>query len=222
MNKQQISEEYDRLEYFKKVTGKIQSSLQRKKEIVDFMDYATDYFIETNKDKFLFMEIGLAYGANFVLMGNVMSWQSKEVFGIGLDLPTPQQWAGTGKDVTIAIPEHQPTFQHRLIIGNSHKPEIMEKVDKTLGMDKLDMLFIDGDHTEQGCRKDWRMYRDCVHPGGLIIFHDIKNKRGSKFRVWRIWETIRNKFQTKEISHARPDGKVGCGLGVLIWESKYA
>jgi hypothetical protein len=62
------------------------------------------------------------------------------------------------------------------------------------------------------------MYRDCVRPGGFIIFHDIKNKRGSMFCVCKVWDGLKGKFKTKEISRPRPDGKVGCGLGVLIWE----
>jgi hypothetical protein len=217
VNKKLIAAEYDRLEYFKKVTGKIQSSLQRKKEIVDFLDFATNH-LKDRTEQINFMEIGLAYGANFVLIGNVLSWQSENVFGIGMDMPTPKQWEGTGQSVVSAIPRHKPTFKHEIIIGDSHKIESQDAVETALKCRQLDLLFIDGDHTEAGCRKDWCMYRSFVRPGGIIVFHDIKNKHGPKFRVWRVWEGVKRQFETREISHRRPDGKVGCGIGVLIWQ----
>lgn len=36
----------------------------------------------------------------------------------------------------------------------------------------LDVLFIDGDHTYEGCKKDFERFSSFVRPGGLIIFDD--------------------------------------------------
>jgi predicted O-methyltransferase YrrM len=36
----------------------------------------------------------------------------------------------------------------------------------------IDLLFIDGDHSEQGCRRDWDEWHGFVRPGGYVIFHD--------------------------------------------------
>lgn len=36
----------------------------------------------------------------------------------------------------------------------------------------FDFLFIDGDHSYEGVRKDWEMYSPLVKKGGLICFHD--------------------------------------------------
>jgi len=41
------------------------------------------------------------------------------------------------------------------------------------GRAAVDLLFIDGDHSYEGCRLDFEMYRDLVAPDGLIVFHDI-------------------------------------------------
>jgi predicted O-methyltransferase YrrM len=37
----------------------------------------------------------------------------------------------------------------------------------------LDLVFIDGDHSEAGVRTDFRLIAPWVKPGGLIAFHDL-------------------------------------------------
>lgn len=37
----------------------------------------------------------------------------------------------------------------------------------------LDFVFIDGDHSEDGVRADFRLIAPSVKPGGLIAFHDL-------------------------------------------------
>ena len=38
----------------------------------------------------------------------------------------------------------------------------------------IDLLMIDGDHTEDGVRKDWDAWNQFIVPGGLAIFHDAR------------------------------------------------
>jgi predicted O-methyltransferase YrrM len=40
--------------------------------------------------------------------------------------------------------------------------------------EELDLLFIDGDHTEAGCRLDWDLWNRFVKPGGVVVFHDAR------------------------------------------------
>lgn len=42
-----------------------------------------------------------------------------------------------------------------------------------LGTDEIDLLFIDGDHSIDGCKSDFDLYAPRVAVGGYIIFHDI-------------------------------------------------
>jgi predicted O-methyltransferase YrrM len=37
---------------------------------------------------------------------------------------------------------------------------------------ELDLLFIDGDHSYEGVKRDYELYVSKVKPGGLILFHD--------------------------------------------------
>jgi MMP 1-O-methyltransferase len=38
----------------------------------------------------------------------------------------------------------------------------------------IDLLFVDGDHTEEGVRRDWTDWNRFVVPGGIVIFHDAR------------------------------------------------
>ena len=38
----------------------------------------------------------------------------------------------------------------------------------------IDLLFIDGDHTEDGIRRDWTEWNRFVVLGGIVIFHDAR------------------------------------------------
>jgi predicted O-methyltransferase YrrM len=37
-----------------------------------------------------------------------------------------------------------------------------------------DFIFVDGDHSEQGCRLDWDLWHPLVAPGGLLALHDAR------------------------------------------------
>ncbi|HSD76426.1 MAG TPA: class I SAM-dependent methyltransferase [Solirubrobacteraceae bacterium] len=38
----------------------------------------------------------------------------------------------------------------------------------------VDLVFVDGDHSEQGCREDWELWSPSVVAGGLVLFHDAR------------------------------------------------
>jgi predicted O-methyltransferase YrrM len=39
---------------------------------------------------------------------------------------------------------------------------------------EVDLVFIDGDHSEQGCGLDWSCWSRFVAPGGRVVFHDAR------------------------------------------------
>ena len=49
----------------------------------------------------------------------------------------------------------------------------MQKIKAILKDNKVDFLFIDGDHSHEGVKKDFEMYSPLVRKGGIIAFHDI-------------------------------------------------
>jgi predicted O-methyltransferase YrrM len=38
----------------------------------------------------------------------------------------------------------------------------------------VDLVFIDGDHSEAGVRADWEGWHGFVNPGGAVVFHDAR------------------------------------------------
>jgi predicted O-methyltransferase YrrM len=39
---------------------------------------------------------------------------------------------------------------------------------------QVDVVFIDGDHSEQGCELDWSAWNRFVAPDGRVVFHDAR------------------------------------------------
>ena len=68
-----------------------------------------------------------------------------------------------------ARPDQRLTF----FDGSSYDPTTVARVARDLGGEKLDLLFIDGDHSLQGVAKDFAAYRGFVRDGGIIVFHDV-------------------------------------------------
>ena len=44
----------------------------------------------------------------------------------------------------------------------------------SVGRRAVDLVFIDGDHSEQGVRADWEGWHGFVEPGGAVLFHDAR------------------------------------------------
>ncbi|NBU97820.1 MAG: class I SAM-dependent methyltransferase, partial [Spirochaetia bacterium] len=80
-----------------------------------------------------------------------------------------------------------------MIEGDSHSDEVKSRVDSILFEGELDFLFIDGDHTYEGVKKDYNDYKKYVKNGGWIGFHDIKDTefhRKANCRVDLLWKEL--------------------------------
>jgi len=70
--------------------------------------------------------------------------------------------------------DFQRRFPHvRGIRGDSHDITTLIQLDSLLNFNYIDLLFIDGDHTYEGVKADYEMYRSRVCQGGIIAFHDV-------------------------------------------------
>lgn len=80
--------------------------------------------------------------------------------------------------------------------GSSFSNEMIGKVSNILKGDKIDFLFVDGDHSYEGVKKDFEQYKPLVREGGIIAFHDIVSPR---YGVLKFWNKIKHKYVSKEI-----------------------
>lgn len=59
----------------------------------------------------------------------------------------------------------------------------------------IDFLFIDGDHSIEGCRFDFENYAPAVKVGGFVAFHDYYPDRHDLGPTWVIDEVLRKDSQ---------------------------
>jgi predicted O-methyltransferase YrrM len=77
-------------------------------------------------------------------------------------------------------------------------------------------LFIDGDHSYEGVKKDFEMYSPLVAEGGLIAFHDIAvHTKFTGCEVDRLWNEIKPAFRHREIIADLKQGWAGIGV---VWK----
>lgn len=113
-----------------------------------------------------YVEIGCYAGGSSCL---ILQRPNTEVFAIDLGTPIPQ--SVVMKNVN-KFNIHNNKFEY--IKGNSQEVSTLDKL-KSL-IDGIDVLFIDGDHSAQGVRKDFSMYSQLVKQGGYIVFDDYLDK----------------------------------------------
>jgi len=111
-----------------------------------------------------YLEIGCYAGASAILM-----LQKPNIRAISIDLGSPIHPSIVKKNIFANNPHNN---LYRYILGDSHRKEIFDK----LCNQTFDLLFIDGDHTGPGVRKDWEMYEPLVITNGFIVFDDYHDR----------------------------------------------
>lgn len=107
--------------------------------------------------------------------------------------------------------------------ADSHRRETVEAVGAHLGGHKLDLLYLDGDHSYEGVKMDFQFYAPLVRRGGLIVLHDIvpdyMTRYGQRTRsdtggVPRFWQELKARGASVEeiIEDTEQDG---FGIGLL-------
>jgi predicted O-methyltransferase YrrM len=99
---------------------------------------------------------------------------------------------------------------------NSHDQYTLIKTKATFDPWKLgnqvDFLFIDGDHSLEGVKKDFEMYSPLVRRGGIIVFHDAIYHADKTEEVDIFWNAIKKQYPFVEIKV----GKNSTGIGVIF------
>jgi len=183
---------------------------QIKQEILSFLEFA-----KTEQPRFV-CEIGTADGGtNFLLSQALPSVSS--MLGIDLYVKRKPQLRYFSK----------ASQRFYFIDGASCAPRTIEKVKHALGNKKLDLLFIDGDHSYAGVRQDFLQYRHSVREGGLIVFHDIIpdyfSRYGIKTNRWvggvpLFWSEIKSLYPSYEfVEDSEQDG---LGIGAIRYSAQ--
>ncbi len=111
----------------------------------------------------------------------------------------------------------QPGQSLHLMREDSHADQTRDKVLGVFGGEQpLDFLFIDGDHTYEGVKRDFNLYSPLVRPGGLIALHDIMERPTQPdIEVFRFWDEIRETWHGEAIISDSPDERK-IGIGIIV------
>ncbi len=166
------------------------------------------------------LEIGTANGGTLFCFTKL---SPDDAIIISIDLP--QSALGEifhNKTIPISIYKSfaKPNQQLFLLRNDSHSLETLKSLEAILSNRKLDFLFIDGDHSYEGVKKDFEMYGPLVRAGGIIAFHDIvplqKNydqKQMDRTKVVSdFWQEIKNQYQVIELVENWNQGWGGIGV----------
>jgi predicted O-methyltransferase YrrM len=158
------------------------------------------------------LEIGTERGGTLFLFTRVADPNAKI---ISIDLPGGPFGGGYPKWKSVLYKSFAREGQRiYLLRRDSHDPRTLEEVKKILGNEKMDFLFIDGDHTYEGVKRDFKMYFPLVREGGIIAFHDIcLHPPETKCEVSKFWSKVKQKYKYVEI--VEDWNQKWAGIGVL-------
>jgi predicted O-methyltransferase YrrM len=121
--------------------------------------------------KINYLEIGAYAGGSSCLM---LQRQNTTVISVDLGEPIPK-----GEVLENIIKYKNNNNYYKYIQGNSQVVDTKYKVLESLSNSnllgyskKIDILFIDGDHSLNGVLTDFELYKDLVNVGGYIVFDD--------------------------------------------------
>lgn len=89
-----------------------------------------------------------------------------------------------------------PETEIHCIHGDSSDSETFEQLRDVLGDRTIDFLYIDGDHTYSGVKRDFETYTKLVDPDGVVGLHDISDPG---WEVIDYWPELVDAYDTREL-----------------------
>lgn len=181
---------------------------QFKEEFRELADY-----VKSKKPKVI-VEIGTKKGGSFFIWARYL----KPKHLISIDLPGGIHGGGFPKEkipFLKCFTGDDNEAKVSIILGDSHKSNTFSRLEEKLNGKKIDFLFIDGDHTYEGVKSDFYMYKKLVKKGGLIAFHDIISSdyhHNLDCYVDQLWNEIKNDHKFKEFIQDPNQHKYGIGV----------
>jgi len=130
------------------------------------------------------MEIGTASG------GSLYTW-CRYLKDLEMIISIDFDFNGREKLFKSFAPEKEMHF----IEGDSHDQNVFEKVSKILKSKKVDFIYIDADHSYEGVKKDFEMYKRFASNNTIIGLHDICHFGTG---VPKFWKEIKRFYKTEE------------------------
>jgi len=179
------------------------------KKIVDYFSSNEDW----NNDSFLQVYeeyLNLIYWVKGFAPENIL-----EIGSRGFSFFILSQFS-TGKKVAVDEENLEERFKMgmydqdwKFFLGNSQTAEMRDAVRSFCP--KFDLIFIDGDHSYKGVKKDFNLYKELLSDRGVILFHDVDPNHIFKGDlgggdVWKFWDDLQEGTKTHLLT-IRSSGK---------------
>lgn len=165
-------------------------ALQKPTELAHFLAYV-DGRLKT------VVEIGTAQGGMF---GALCEVADPDALLVSIDLPggdadevSPNDKYGA-RDTDKMASYAQEGQRVEFLQMDSQDPATRATLLRILGGRKIDLLFIDGDHSYAGVKKDFDNYSPLVAEDGVIALHDIAPHIIIGCEVDRLWHELKRRF----------------------------
>ncbi len=146
------------------------------------------------------LEIGVAQGQQRRFYFDLLECSFYEGLDINRDVAATMYGDSTDPDIIKLLMENQP--------------------------DGWDIIFIDGDHSREGVRKDFDTYQQMIRPGGFLAFHDTHHDHWErvdgaavlwstidKYRYENTWDIYHEADYTPY--HKGTKERKQCGIGLI-------
>lgn len=182
---------------------------QNKDEFLRFLSYLD------GREPINVLEIGVRHGGTNFMFSNCLK-TCQHIMGVDIRLQNIHLLKAF-KPVRIRRQDY--------ICGQSTHPSTIKRVKRCIGSEKLDVLFIDGDHSYYGIVNDFNAYHQFVRDGGIIAFHDICMDHRKRYGietsndsgdVYLFWQKIRKTFEIREFF--TDEKQNGAGIGTIVWD----
>ena len=178
----------------KQVMGKYKLQ-QHPIEWIQFLEY-----VEKLQPKVI-LEIGIASGASTLCLSHFTDC----IIGVDCCVPKKQKvYKEIRRNCEFHFVQHDTNYQ-----------KCISAVEKFLDARQIDLLFIDGEHSYRGAKRDFNKFTKFLKPNGVVALHDIANSayhRGMGCKVYRFWDELKNKYESTEISVTDWGG-----IGIIIY-----
>ena len=190
--------------------GGVIGAIQNDIELLGYLNYLKDKNIKYA------LEIGTCKGGSLFLLTRTVR---EDAVITSLDLPGGKFGGGyTWWRALLYRAFRLKNQQLNLLRLDSHQKSSLDLVKKIYGENKLDFLFIDGDHTYNGVSQDFEMYAPLVKEGGLIAFHDIAITNNKEVNVDVFWGEIKKNYQYVEFIGDPKGESFPVGIGIIHYK----
>ena len=171
------------------------------------------------------VEIGTDKGGTFWLWCQLAA---DDALIVSIDMPGGDFGVGyTTEDVKRFRTWARASQKLHFLMEDSHADTTYAKLTELLNGRKIDILFLDGDHTYEGMHEDFRMYSPLVSCKGFVVFHDIvETLPHCDCHSHLVWAELKQKHPHREFMELDDDLSVRLdnthlsgpwgGLGVLL------